>query len=107
MGSAAWGDNAQGQLGLGGTQTAHTAAPMPGMTVFSQVSAGGSHTIALAKDGAVWTWGANYYGALGNGTTAPSSYRPRCRGCPVSSMSPRISTAVSPSTPPAHCGLGG
>ncbi len=72
MGSAAWGDNAQGQLGLSGTQTAHTAAPMPGMTVFSQVSAGGSHTIALAKDGTVWTWGANYYGALGNGTTAPS-----------------------------------
>ena len=34
------------------------------------VAAGSGHTVALKKDGTVWAWGANYYGELGDGTTA-------------------------------------
>lgn len=34
-----------------------------------QVEAGIFHTVALKTDGTVWTWGANYYGQLGTGTT--------------------------------------
>ncbi len=33
------------------------------------ISAGESHNMALRSDGTVWTWGWNYYGQLGNGTT--------------------------------------
>ncbi len=38
-----------------------------------EVAAGSNHNLALAKDGTVWTWGYNYHGQLGNGTTANSS----------------------------------
>jgi alpha-tubulin suppressor-like RCC1 family protein len=33
------------------------------------VSAGYRHSMALKTDGTVWTWGDNYYGTLGDGTT--------------------------------------
>ena len=33
------------------------------------IAAGGSHTVALKKDGSVWTWGNNGNGRLGDGTT--------------------------------------
>lgn len=35
-----------------------------------QISAGRWHTLALKKDGTVWAWGYNFYGQLGDGTTA-------------------------------------
>lgn len=33
-----------------------------------QVAAGGMHTVALADDGTVWSWGVNDEGALGRQT---------------------------------------
>lgn len=35
-----------------------------------QVSAGNYHTLVLKMDGTVWSWGANSYGQLGDGTTS-------------------------------------
>lgn len=37
-----------------------------------QVDGGNTHTIALKSDGTVWTWGMNYEGQLGNGSTRGS-----------------------------------
>ncbi|QTA89077.1 LamG-like jellyroll fold domain-containing protein [Desulfonema magnum] len=34
-----------------------------------QIAAGPCHTVALAQDGTVWTWGQNDFGQLGDGTT--------------------------------------
>jgi alpha-tubulin suppressor-like RCC1 family protein len=33
------------------------------------ISAEGAHTLALTRYGALWAWGANHFGQLGDGTT--------------------------------------
>jgi len=47
--------------------------PVGGEGQFSPIVGGGFHTIALKKDGTVWTWGKNDFGQLGDGTTNNSS----------------------------------
>lgn len=70
----AWGNNSQGQLGDGTTSGRTWAAPvssagaLAGKTVTLIVS-GAEHTLALCSDGTLAAWGANTYGALGNGGT--------------------------------------
>ncbi|MAG36986.1 MAG: hypothetical protein CL878_12190, partial [Dehalococcoidia bacterium] len=65
-----WGANYQGQLGLGTELTWAAAVPtlVPGALTFTTISAGASHTCALADDGTAYCWGANYQGQLGLGT---------------------------------------
>ncbi|MBE7444313.1 MAG: Ig-like domain-containing protein [Planctomycetia bacterium] len=47
-----------------------TPTPTPTVTeVAPKVSGGHWHTIALKSDGTVWTWGHNFDGELGDGTT--------------------------------------
>ncbi|HQF79165.1 MAG TPA: chromosome condensation regulator RCC1, partial [Spirochaetota bacterium] len=42
-------------------------------TDWASVSCGGSHTVAIKSNGTLWAWGYNYYGQLGDGTTANKS----------------------------------
>jgi alpha-tubulin suppressor-like RCC1 family protein len=81
----AWGANSHGQLGNG--TTANLATPFPVTNLSSGVAAiaaGGSdigingpdgtyysHNLAI-QNGAVYAWGDNRYGDLGNGTTTSS-----------------------------------
>jgi alpha-tubulin suppressor-like RCC1 family protein len=37
------------------------------------VAGGNSHTAAIKTDGTLWTWGRNFYGQLGDNTTADKS----------------------------------
>jgi alpha-tubulin suppressor-like RCC1 family protein len=75
----AWGDNGSGQLG--------TALPLPDSSVPIEVTVAGSslatktvtdiaggtlHSLALASDGTVHSWGFNGNGRLGDGTTTSS-----------------------------------
>ena len=71
----AWGDNSQGQLGVPGIAESHIATePLAGAQgPFVAISAGGSHSLALDRNGNLWVWGSNLEGQLGLGPGAASS----------------------------------
>jgi alpha-tubulin suppressor-like RCC1 family protein len=78
-----WGDNRNGDLGVGSTAgpelcvqvnspdspCSTTPVPVAGGLSFTLVSAGAGHTCGLTSEGAVYCWGVNQYGQLGDGTT--------------------------------------
>ncbi len=69
-----WGSNSNGQLGngtIGGTNP--VAAPVSGGLTFVSLSAGGASTCGVTPGGAIYCWGANASGQLGDGTQTDSS----------------------------------
>jgi len=82
----AWGSNWVGELGIG-TETRQCAAPSqvvgPGgkghLTGITAVAAW-DISMALRKDGALWVWGPNWKGELGDGTTIQRSSPVRVAG---------------------------
>ena len=75
----AWGANEYGQLGIGVESSLGSKRNKPekvnGLSGIIALACGGSHTIALSKDGEVYGWGCNQRGQIGDGThikrTAP------------------------------------
>lgn len=74
-----WGYNYYGQLGDGTTQSTNNTSILEAEPNFAKVqtlkniveiSAGSNYAMALDENGAVWSWGYNYYGQLGIGTTS-------------------------------------
>ncbi|MDR1152163.1 MAG: hypothetical protein LBK72_06780, partial [Bifidobacteriaceae bacterium] len=72
-----WGSNQYGQLGVGRddipSAAIPTIVPFPTGTVVVAVSASERHTVAVTDDGALYAWGSNQYGQLGNGATELSA----------------------------------
>jgi alpha-tubulin suppressor-like RCC1 family protein len=74
-----WGRNDLGQLGNGTNNDQMTPVPVSGGLTFTAVSAGGradviaDHTCGLTLTGALYCWGSNTRGQLGNGTTVNSN----------------------------------
>ncbi|CDG34935.1 dockerin type I cellulosome protein [Acetivibrio thermocellus BC1] len=71
-----WGENVWGQLGNGWQQhhNIHTYIyfepnQAKNLSDIVSIAAGDAHSVALKSDGTVWTWGSNFNGELGNGTT--------------------------------------
>ncbi|XP_062430207.1 E3 ISG15--protein ligase HERC5-like [Rhea pennata] len=67
-----WGQNAHGQLGVGGQVTC-AAEPqlvegLKGIAL-AQIAAGGAHSLVVSLSGAVYSWGKNDSGQLGLGHT--------------------------------------
>lgn len=69
----AWGWNYLGALGTGTSQDSRVPVqlPTPDGVRFVEVVSGGKHSLARTEDGAIYAWGANTYGAIGNGTVSP------------------------------------
>lgn len=66
-----FGGNTQGQLGKGDTINSSTLVRLmlpDGTDRFRFVSAGALHTVAIAANGALYTWGSNGFGQIGDGT---------------------------------------
>ena len=74
---AAWGYNADGELGDNSNSDRHipvavntaSASALQGQTVVA-IAAGGQHSLALCSDGTVAVWGWNGWGQLGNNTVS-------------------------------------
>jgi alpha-tubulin suppressor-like RCC1 family protein len=76
-----WGYNYSGELGDGARKNRSTPVAVIGLNKgVTEISAGLYHTCARLTSGAVRCWGYNYYGQLGDGTTANRSRPVRVRG---------------------------
>ena len=67
-----WGGNSFGQLGDNSItqRDIPTLITHPTSGTWSAVSGGGSHSIAMDTDSNLYTWGFNFYGQIGDGTTS-------------------------------------
>ncbi|MGL4948682.1 MAG: leucine-rich repeat protein [Mycoplasma sp.] len=83
-----WGGNEEGQLGIGSApsqskpvKVADNSGTIDGKEwVFknsniTQITLGDFHSSAVDKNGVMYTWGYNYYGQLGIGTSGSSAYK--------------------------------
>ena len=70
----AWGYAVNHQLGI--FHPASEIARVMTQRKFTNLSAGGSHSMAVSDDGTLWGWGANSTGQLGNGTITATTSSP-------------------------------
>ena len=72
-----WGLNAHGRLGDGSGANRSRPFELPGFDNVRSVARGMTwSSVALKHDGTVWTWGNNFSGQLGSGTTEAYTTRP-------------------------------
>ncbi|CAN92005.1 BNR repeat domain protein [Sorangium cellulosum So ce56] len=69
----AWGNNGNGQLGVGTAKASQVPVKIPTLNGVTAIAAGANHSLAVRGDGTVWAWGNNAHGQLGDGTTSQRS----------------------------------
>jgi len=69
-----WGNNGSGRLGNNSVVSRLSPVTTAGGGInWCQASADGANTAAVKTDGTLWTWGFNFYGTVGDNTTANRS----------------------------------
>jgi len=71
-----WGSNQYGQIGNGTSGFSNDKSnptQIGSGTIWTQVSAGRSHSLARKADGTLWSWGQNISGQLGDDTNSTST----------------------------------
>ncbi|MBI4538217.1 MAG: hypothetical protein HY704_01735 [Gemmatimonadetes bacterium] len=64
-----WGSNSSGQLGIGSDRRlARRPQPAAASVRWASVSAGDAHTCGVTTEGALYCWGRNEFGQVGDGT---------------------------------------
>jgi alpha-tubulin suppressor-like RCC1 family protein len=72
-----WGQNDNGQLGNNTVNNIITPiTTFSGGTNWKEVACGRTHTVAIKTDGTLWTWGASFFGGLGNNDSATNRCTP-------------------------------
>jgi len=78
-----WGNNYNGQLGLGDTLPRSTPTKVPGLEEVVAISVMSSRCAAITAGGDLYTWGNNFYGQLGYASSNvandrwPASFSPK------------------------------
>lgn len=86
-----WGDNTHGQLGDGSAQAQARPAAVAGLdSGVAAITAGHSHTCALAAGGRAMCWGRNWQGELGDGSATQ-----RSTPVPVADLGPGVRTIAA------------
>jgi alpha-tubulin suppressor-like RCC1 family protein len=67
----AWGENSSRQLGDGTNANRSSPVQIGALTTWSKISAGGTHSLAIKRDGTLWAWGAGGQGRLGINDSPP------------------------------------
>lgn len=85
-----WGSNSSGQIGngaVGANVLTPVRSKMPAEAVpVSQVSTGGNTTYAVGANGAVYAWGDNSSGQVGNGTVSTTAAAPSLTSLPPTAL---------------------
>jgi alpha-tubulin suppressor-like RCC1 family protein len=73
-----WGDNADGQLGIGTFENSIPRVPLrvTGGLTLASIAAGGKHSCGITTGGEAYCWGENTTGSLGTGTTSTATPMP-------------------------------
>ncbi|MBC7617520.1 MAG: RCC1 repeat-containing protein [Candidatus Saccharibacteria bacterium] len=71
-----WGNNAEGALGDGGTQSHSSPLPVVGLAGMVRIHSGERHALAVDGQGRVWSWGLNHQGQLGHSANAYQANTP-------------------------------
>ena len=72
----AWGNNAEGALGDGGTQSHSSPLPVVGLAGVARIHSGERHALAVDTQNRVWSWGLNHQAQLGHSANAYQANSP-------------------------------